>query len=189
MVLAEHAGEGFAFSARALHLMAHAIERGGTGCAHDGSVSARGLGDGARAAMFGGERFGFGARFDQLLVELAERGFQILHLHRLVAGLLAEARGDLLKAKRAFQRGAGQVLLLLIEREFGLLHELLLFGEVLVALGGEQVVVGDGDGHLRFHLHELVLHVEDHLFEHLLGVFGPIDEVIEIGPQKRGHEF
>jgi hypothetical protein len=40
------------------------------------------------------------------------------------------------------------------------------------------VLVGDGNRHLRLHLKELVLHVEDDLFDHLLGVFGLVDQII-----------
>ena len=35
----------------------------------------------------------------------------------------------------------------------------------------EQVLIGDRDRHLRLDLQQLVLHVEDHLLDHLLGIF------------------
>ena len=41
-------------------------------------------------------------------------------------------------------------------------------------------LVGDGDRDGFFGLDKLLLHVEEDLVEHLLGIFGPIDQVVEI---------
>ena len=52
---------------------------------------------------------------------------------------------------------------------------------VLLELALQDVLVGDGNGHLGLHLEQLVLHVQDDLFDHFFGVFGLIDKVVEIG--------
>ena len=46
------------------------------------------------------------------------------------------------------------------------------------------MLIGDGNRHLRFDLQKLVLHVEDHLLDHLLRIFGLVDQVIQIGADK-----
>ena len=40
-----------------------------------------------------------------------------------------------------------------------------------------------------FHLEQLVLHIQDDLFDHLLGLLGLIDQVIEVRPDQRSHTF
>ena len=55
----------------------------------------------------------------------------------------------------------------------------------VVSAGGvwiiiQQVLIGDGDGYLRLHLQELILHVENYLLDHLFGIFGLVDQVVEI---------
>jgi hypothetical protein len=44
------------------------------------------------------------------------------------------------------------------------------------------MLVGDGDGDLRFDLQELIVHVEDDLLDHLFGLLSFIDQVVEVGP-------
>ena len=53
----------------------------------------------------------------------------------------------------------------------------------------EDVQIGDRDRNLRLDLEQLILHVENHLLDHLLRVLGLIDEVIEIGPDQGGNTF
>ena len=54
---------------------------------------------------------------------------------------------------------------------------------MLLELAVEEVLVGDGHGDLGLDLHELVLHVEDELLGELLGVFGFVDEVVNVGSE------
>jgi hypothetical protein len=56
---------------------------------------------------------------------------------------------------------------------------------VLLALLLEQMLVRDGDGNLRFDLHELVFHIENDLLQQLLGILGLLHQVVEIGTQQR----
>src|SRR6202795_2791889 len=44
----------------------------------------------------------------------------------------------------------------------------------------EQVQVRQCYGDLRLDLHELVFHVEDHLLQHLLGILGLVEQVVEV---------
>src|ERR1700722_18727991 len=44
----------------------------------------------------------------------------------------------------------------------------------------EQVQVRQSYGDLCLDLHELVFHVEDDLFQHLLGILGLIEQVVEV---------
>ena len=44
------------------------------------------------------------------------------------------------------------------------------------------MLVGNGNRHLRLDLQKLVLHVKNHLLDHLFRLFGFIDQVVEIGP-------
>ena len=55
-----------------------------------------------------------------------------------------------------------------------------MLGLVVGALAHQQMLVGDGDGHLRLHLDQLILHVEDDLLEHLLGLLGLVDQIVEV---------
>ena len=45
----------------------------------------------------------------------------------------------------------------------------------------ENVLVGDGNSYLGFDLEQLILHIQDHLLDHLFRIFGLIDKVVEIG--------
>ena len=132
--------------------------------------------------MLRDQQIGFGVGFGQLLFELAQRGLQVLDLGFLVFDLLREAGAHLAIAFHAEQGGAGQVVLLLVDGEFGLAHPFLHFVVVLLFLFFEQVLIGDGDRDLRFDLQKLVLHVEDDLLDHLFRVLGLVDQVVEVGP-------
>jgi len=52
---------------------------------------------------------------------------------------------------------------------------------MLLELLSQKVLVGNGDGDLRFDLEELILHVEDELLRQLLGVLGFLDKVVDVG--------
>ena len=53
----------------------------------------------------------------------------------------------------------------------------------------EQMLIGDGDGDLSLDLKKLIFHVEDQLPEHFFGVFGLVDEVVEVGAEEGGDSF
>jgi len=53
----------------------------------------------------------------------------------------------------------------------------------------QQVVIGHRDRHLRLDLQQLILHVENHLLDHLLRVFSPVDEIVEVRANQRCDAF
>jgi hypothetical protein len=100
----------------------------------------------------------------------------------LVFELLREVRAQVAITLDAKQSGAGQVVLLLVDGELGLAHPFLDLVVVFEFLLFEQVLVGNGDGDLRFDLQELVVHVEDDLLDHLFGLLSFVDQVVEVSP-------
>jgi len=140
-----------------------------------------GLARGAGAAVAGEEYLGGGLGLVQLLLELGEGAAQGLGLGGLVFELLRESGGELLMAEAAFEGGAGEVVLLLLDSQLGFAAPLLDGFLVLLEFAIEQVLVGDGDGDLGLDLEELILHVEDELFGEFIGVLGFLDEVVDVG--------
>ena len=53
----------------------------------------------------------------------------------------------------------------------------------------KQVLVGDRDCDLSLDLEHLILHIENHLLEHLLRIFRAVDQVIEIRADQCGNTF
>ena len=99
----------------------------------------------------------------------------------LVGYLLSEALGELAMVEGAFQGGACQDVVALIESEFGLAGPLGVLLLVFLLAFVEHVLICHGNGHLGFDLQELVLHVDDHLFDHLFGVFRLVHQIVEVG--------
>ena len=118
-----------------------------------------------------------------------ERGLQVLDLRLLVRDLLVEAVGQLLVAHRPLERRAGEAVVLLLDRELRLAHPLPLLLLVLRRLPLQQVLIGDRDRHLGLDLQELVSHVQDDLLDHLLGILGLVDQVVQVGPDESGNSF
>jgi hypothetical protein len=46
----------------------------------------------------------------------------------------------------------------------------------------QHVLVRDGNGDLSLYLHQLILHIEDDLFDHFFRIFRLIDEVVQVRP-------
>ncbi len=51
------------------------------------------------------------------------------------------------------------------------------------------MLIGNRDRHLRLDLQQLVLHVENHLLDHLLGIFRFVDQIVQICANQRRHAF
>ncbi len=134
------------------------------------------------AAVLRDEQIGFGVGLGQFLIEIAQSGLQILNLGFLVFELLCEVRAQVAITFDAEQSGAGQVVLLFIDGKLGFAHPFLGFVVIFEFPFFQQMLVGDGDGDLRFDLQELVVHVEDDLFDHLFRLLGFVDQVVEVGP-------
>ncbi len=114
-----------------------------------------------------------------------QRRLQRLHLRLLIGDLLIEAVGQLLEAHRTLQRGARQLVVLLVDGQLRLAHPVGVLLGVVFLLLLQQMQIGERDRHLRLHLDELVLHVENHLLQHLLGILRAIDQIVQIGPYQR----
>src|SRR5579871_1057914 len=114
-VVARDFGLGLADRFGVRYLTLHAIE----GCSFR-AVTRRhariaGLADRAGTPGLRDEHVRLGLRFRQLLLQLAERGLQILHLRLLVGYLLREVLAQLAIALDAQKRSSGQVVLLLVD--------------------------------------------------------------------------
>ena len=131
--------------------------------------------------MFGHQHLAVGARLAQLLPQLVQGLAQVVRLMLLVLGLGGKSGHQLVVAQGAFQGGAGQVVVALLHRHFGLAPPLRGLLLVLGAFLSEQVLVGNGDGHLRLYLKQLVLHVQHDLFQHPLRILGLLHQVVQIG--------
>ncbi len=44
----------------------------------------------------------------------------------------------------------------------------------------EALLIGDGDRHLFLRLDQLLIHVDDDLVQHLLRVFGLVDQIVDV---------
>ena len=121
-----------------------------------------------------------------LVVELPERELELLGLRLVLEPGLVQLLRALEVLVVAEQRLLGEVVAPLLHREHR--AALPVFGLPLHAfgIGLELFLVRDGGGHLLLGLGELTLHVDDQLVQHLLRVFGPGDQVVEVGPDHRG---
>ena len=78
----------------------------------------------------------------------------------------------------AFNGGARQVVLFFAHGHLRFAAPIGNFFLVLFLLFLQQMLVGNGDGHLRLHLKQLVFHVQDHLLDHDLRVLRFVDQFI-----------
>ena len=172
---------------------AETVESGGGGGGGRDSVALAegevGFGDGAGATVAGDEELGGGAGLLQLLLETGVGVAEGFGFGGLIVELLGEAGGELLVAEAALECGAGEGLVLLFDGELGFAAPLLDGVLVLLELAVEEMLVGDGDGDLGFDLEELVLHVEDELLGELFGVFGFVDQVVDVGSEESAYAF
>src|SRR5204862_7322842 len=102
---------------------------------------------------------------------------------------LHAALGHLGEALEPLARRAGQVVLPLVDGELRFPHPFGGLVGLLRLLLLEQVMVGHRDRDLRLHLQKLVLHVENHLLDHLLRVFSPVDQVVQVRANQRCDAF
>src|SRR3954469_23782108 len=83
----------------------------------------------------------------------------------------------------AQERLLGEVVAILAYREYGALLPLLRLLVLGVGLIAQTLLVGNGGSDLLLGLDELLPHVDQDLIQHLLGVFGPRDQVVDVRPQ------
>jgi hypothetical protein len=143
----------------------------------------------ASAAMLDQQRLALRLRLGELLFELGERSLERRHLRALVGDLLPKAVHRPLAGFLTFQRRAGQVVLAAIDRQFRLAQPLgcllLMFHLFLL----EHVLIRDGNRDLRLDLQQLILHVENHLLDHLRRVLRLVDEVVQVRFDERADAF
>ena len=139
--------------------MLHAIECRDLRSVAHGGASILGLADGACASLLRDQQIGLGLRFGKFLLQLTKSGLQIFDLRLLIGDLFGETTGKLAIALDTMQSGAREFVVFLADGELGLAHPFGRLLRVFFLLGFEQVLVSDGDRHLRLDLQKLVLHV------------------------------
>jgi hypothetical protein len=121
-----------------------------------------------------------GSRLRQFLLKAPEGVAKSVCLSILIFQLLREACRELLTAQTTLERGAGQIILLLLDGKFGLTiplaHGILMLLQFLL----EKVLVSNGDGDLRLDLEKLIFHVQDELLCEFLGIFSLLDEIVNV---------
>ncbi len=180
-------GLGLAERFSALYLALHAIKRLRARSVPHRHTRVAGLVQRPGAAMLGDQHVALGLRLGQLLLQLPQCRLEVFHLGGLVGHLVPKVRRQGSIAEGSLNRGSRQIVLLLVHRQFGLANPVGGFLLVLLLLLFEQMLVGDRDRHLGLHLQQLILHIENHLLDHLLGLLGLVDDVVEIGPHQRSH--
>jgi len=170
-------------------LVLHPLERaqGGTVANRDPCVAR--LAERAGAAVLDEQRLALGLGFAKLLFELAERRLQGGDLRTLVGDLLAEALGGPLAALLALEGRPREVVLFAIDRQLRLAQPVGGLFVVLLLLLLEHVLIRDRNRDLRLHLQQLVLHVENHLLDHLRRVLRLVDQVVQVRSDERAHAF
>jgi hypothetical protein len=136
-----------------------------------------------------------GARDDQVLlalglldlvVEHPQGALELIDRGLLLLPLLFVLLVELVVLLLALERLLREAVVALADGEHGPALPLGGVGALLLGLLREVLLVGDGNGDLLLRVDELTVHLEDDLVQHLLGVFGPADQVIEVGLDKLG---
>ena len=141
---------------------------------------------GLRALLLRDEEVLLALRLLDLRVQLPQRVLELLRLGAVVLPLRLQLERVLGVLLPAHERLAREVVAALADREPRPPLPLLRRGARLLELRPQLAFVGDRDRHLLLRLGELAAHVLDNRGEHLLGVFGPSDEVVEIRSNQPG---
>ena len=127
----------------------------------------------------------FGARLRQLYLQALEGALQRLDLHLLIGYLLIEVLCHLLKTQDTLERCPGQFVILFCHGQLCLAHPFAMLLGILFFLFLQQMQISQRDCHLRLDLQELVLHVENDLLQHLLGILSLVDQIIQVCSYQR----
>ena len=123
--------------------------------------------------------------FLDLVVEEAQRVLELLDGLLLRNPLLLELGRDVLVLLLARERLTGEVVVACAHADHRLaLPFLRLIGLCRVLLL-QLLLVRDRDRYGLLRFHELLLHLEEHLPQHFLGIFGLRDEVVDVGLDQR----
>jgi len=173
-------GGGHGAPLRLLDLLGHAVEG-----LEGGSVreTGHGLVDpllGLGPLLLGDEEIPLPLGLVDLLVELAEGSLELLRLLGLGAPGPVQGSGPVGVLLVPDKGLLGQVVPALLHRQHGPLLPLLGLFDLFIELGAELALVGDGGGDFPLGLRQLVAHVQDDLIQHLLRVFGPVDQIVDV---------
>ena len=86
----------------------------------------------------------------------------------------------------AHERLLGEIVAAFLNGEHRAPLPILRLLELGVGLVAQALLVGDRRGDLLLGLHELAAHVDENLRQHLLGIFGPRDEIVDVALEERG---
>ena len=119
-----------------------------------------------------------------LVVQIAERVLELFRLDAVLLPRLLEllAVGHVLAL--AHERLLGEIVAPFLDGEHRLVLPVVRLLEFGVGLVAQALLVGDGRGDLLLRLGELRPHVDENLVEHLLGIFGPRDQIVDVRPQQ-----
>ena len=120
------------------------------------------------------------AGFVDLLVDRTERFFEGGDRFLLLDELGPELSRDHLVFLLAGERLNGEVVAVAAHEGHRLLLPVFRRGLVALEIFGQSFLVGDRHGDAALRLHQLLAHVGDRLIQHLLRVFGPVDEVVQV---------
>ena len=115
-----------------------------------------------------------------LVIQLAQRALELLHLRSLSSPGLVESASPFFVLLLPHQRLLRQVVPTLLHGQHGAvlpLTHLLVLG---VERRTELPLIRDGHRHFPLGLRELVPHVQNDLVQHLLGIFRPGDEIVDV---------
>ena len=82
------------------------------------------------------------------------------------------------------ERLLGEIVATFLDREHRLLLPILRLAKLGVGLIAQPLLVGDRRRDLLLGLGELRPHVDQNLRQHLLGIFGPRDQIVDVRPQQ-----
>jgi hypothetical protein len=157
------------------------IEGGAVGIVAQGDLRLGGFVESDAAAMASEQEFAFGFGFVEFLLEFDEGVFQSVDLGFLVVDLFLKTLREALSSLESVKGGTGEVVLAFVDRDFGFMHPVLAGVFLLAEFFLKDVLVGNGDGDLRFNLEVLIFHVEDDLLDHFFRILGAVNHVVEVG--------
>jgi hypothetical protein len=169
-----------------LDLVGHAVEgleRRGVGEAGHGLVDAP-----LRLSplLLGDEQVPLPLRLLDLVVELPQGALELLGLRGLGLPGLLQHLSPLRVLLLAHERLLGQVVAAFFHGQHRAVLPVPRLLHLVLELRFQLALVGDGRRDLALGLRQLVPHVQDDLVQHLLGVFGPRDHVVDVRLDHRG---
>src|SRR5437868_9533000 len=89
----------------------------------------------------------------------------------------------------AKERLLGEILATFLQGQHGALFPVRALTIFAVGLIAQSLLVGNSRRDLLLRLCELRPHVDENLIEHLLGIFGPRDQIVDVRPQERAQSI